>query len=211
MVNNGDVERVNTYHESSELIDRKDIAWKGYYEATERKHFSDPTLPGSKFTDPNVKTLEELLVLVKEQRSSLQGNDADKFIKAGANPHAFNDDFRYLRVAISGKLGILNSKDLPEDTVVTVERTKPGAPCNYVINVTEQPTVNYGTVILQEDEEANKTRFITAFPGEPTPVSRSKEKAEKVNSLEGQSFTVKEVREMLGHDINVNTRIVTSL
>lgn len=198
---------IDVFAEVMKLIDRNDIAWGEYYAATERKHFSDPALPGSKFTDDKVKTLEQLLVTVHEQRGSLDGNDVEEFIKQGANPAAFNEDSRYLRVGLPGKLGIVNSKDLSDDMVITVERTKPTAPCNYVAEVNEQITVNFGTVILTKTPLEGKQRFITAFPGEPTPVSRSKSAADKVNSLEGGVFTVKQIREIVGHDVNVNTRL----
>lgn len=197
-----------SYKNVSKFIDRSDEGWGPYYAGTERKHFSDRSLPGSKFTDPYIKTLDDLLVVASRQRGGLEGDDSDKFRFLGVRDEVFKPGYRYLFVATPGKLGIVTTDMLPGDTVVTVERTKPGAPCNFVMSVDKQLTVDYGVIIIS-DEDPEKPRLITAFPGYPTFVpDRSTESAAKADSLEGKSFTVNQVRELMGRDVVVNTRLV---
>lgn len=196
------------YTSASKLIDRRNSDLAAYYAGTERKHFSDRSLPGSKFTDPKITTLDDLLVLTAQQRGNLDGDDSDKFRFLGVKDEVFKAGFRYLMVATSGKLGIVTTDMLPGDAVVTVERTKPGAPCNFVMSVKKQLTVDYGVVIIS-DEDPENPQLITAFPGYPTFVpDRSEESVAKADSLEGQSFTVDEVRERMNRDVVVNTRLV---
>lgn len=197
---------VDRYSSAVSLIDRNHSDLKDYYKGTEKKHFSDPFLPGSKFTDPKIKTLEDILVLASIQRGSLEGDDREKFIKLGAVPEAFQPDSRYLLVETPGKLGIVDSSVFSDDVVVKVERTKPLAPCSFVAEVKEQPKVDFGIIVVSD--YLGKERFITAFPGLPTVISKSKESAERVNSIEGKTFTISQAREMLGRDFTVHTRVI---
>lgn len=196
------------YQEVTGLVDRNDPEWSAYYEGTEKKHLLDPEKPGSKFTDPNLKTLEDVLALTLIQRKNLDGDDRQFFIDEGTDVNAFMPGFRYLKVSTPGKLGIVHSSTLDESAVISVERTKPGAPCNFVINVSEQPTVDYGVVILEGS--GNDSKLITMFPGAPTYVSLSSSNKERVNSWEGTSLTVSELRKRMGRDVVINTRLVQS-
>lgn len=198
--------------EANRVIDRSEPEWETYYSGTERKHFSDPEKPGSKFIDPNMRTLNDVVALAYVQRGSLEGDDRGKLLMLGAEPDAFKDDFRYLIVYTQGTLGFVKSSVLSDDTLLRVERTKPGAPCSYVLNVREQPKVNFGVIILSDDTDTGKTRLITAFPGQPTYVSLKDTKTGEsfTDSLEGQVLTVKEVRELTGRDVSVNTRLIKS-
>lgn len=195
---------------ASTVVDRSDPEWGEYYAGTERKHFSDPKKPGSKFTDPNIKSLNDVVALAYVQRGGLGGDDREKLLMLGAEPDAFKDNFRYLIVYTPGTLGFIKSSTLRDDTVLKVERTKPGAPCSYVLNVREQPKVNFGVIILSDDFETGKTRLITAFPGQPTYVSLKDSKTGEslTDTLEGQSLTVKQVHELTGRDVSVNTRLI---
>ena len=200
-------EQIQLHQNVAQLIDRSDSGWGPYYAGTEKKHFSDKTLPGSKFTSPEVKNLNDLLALAHAQRGSLEGNDAHKFIEKGIAPEVFKPGFRYLHIETSGKLGIVNSQFLDENTEVKVVRTKPGAPCNFMVEVDHQPEVDYGVVIL-EDSEDGKTRLITAFPGYPTFVPDKGSASEsKADSLEGRTLTIGEIHTLLGRPVNVNTRL----
>lgn len=190
------------------LVDRGDTEWGPYYESTEKKHLLDPEKPGSKFIAPELKTLEDVLALAFIQRKGLQGDDRNFFISEGVDPTAFKDGFRYLKVETPGKLGIVSSSHLDENVAVKVERTKVGAPCNFVLDVNEQPHVDYGVIILEG--EGDSSRLITMFPGAPTYVSLSEKSKDRMNSWEGETFTVGQLREKLGRDFTVNTRLVQS-
>lgn len=199
--------QIEVHNQVSNLIDRKDDTWGPYYKATERKHLSDKTLPGSKFTSPEIKTLNDLLALAHEQRGHLNGDDREVFINKGIHPEVFKEGFRYLHIDTPGKLGIVNSEFIEPSTKVSIVRTKPGAPCNYMLEVDHQPEIDYGVIIL-EDHSDGKTRLITTFPGYPTYVpDRKSEAVAKADSLEGQTLTIGEIHDMLGRTVNVNTRI----
>lgn len=195
------------YANIATLIDRKDPSWGEYYTATERKHLSDKTLPGSKFTDPTITTLNDLMGLAHTQRGNLDGDDRNIFIQKGIAPEVFKPGFRYLHILTPGKLGIVNSEFVNKETLVTVVRTKPGAPCNYMLEVDHQPEIDYGVIIL-EDTPEGQTRLITTFPGYPTFVpDRKSETVAKSDSLEGQTLTVSQVHEIVGRTVNLNTRL----
>lgn len=194
-------------HQAQELMTDPTGEWSAYYTATERKHFRDPTLPGSKFTHPPVKTLIDLLETVHTQRGDWEGDDREVFISLGADPEAFKPGYRYLFVAIPGKLGVINSNTLPEDTTLEVVRTKPGAPGNFVHHVTHQPETMYGVVILED--EPSGPRLITAFPGSPTYVPDVREDTGEhyTEQLIGTTVTVKQIRDQIGRDFTVHTFI----
>jgi len=196
------------WHQAQQLMADPTGEWAPYYAATERKHFHDPTLPGSKFTHPPIQTLTDLLEMVHTQRGDWDGDDRDVFISLGADPDAFKPGFRYLFVAIPGKLGVISSSTLPENTVLEVIRTKPGAPGNFVHHVTHQPETLYGVIILQDEEDGN-TRLITAFPGSPTYVPDVQDDTGEhyTEKLIGTTVTVKQIREQLGRDFTVHTKI----
>lgn len=188
------------------VVNRDDPDWGEYYLGTEKKHLLDPQKPGSKFISPNLATLEDVLVLALTQRGDLDGDDRDFFIKNGCSSDVFKEGFRYLKVITPGKLGVISSTVLDDSVEVKVERTKPGAPCNFVLEVDHQPLVDYGVIILEG--EGDNARLITMFPGAPTYVSLSETGKQKVDSWEGETFTVGELRNRMGRDVTVNTRLV---
>lgn len=188
------------------LVDRDHAVLSDYYEGTEKKHFHDPQVAGSKFTDSSIKSIEDLLLLASYQRGDLKGDDRGAFLAAGTASEALNDNSRYLMVKTPGKLGVVESTFISPETKVLVKRTKPLAPCSYVMQVKEQPTIGYGVIIISQ--YLGKERFITAFPGPPTRVSTSRKTLNEVNSLEGQEFTIRELENKLRHPFTVHTQIV---
>lgn len=186
------------------LVDRVDPQWGAYYAATDLKHFGNRNQPGSKFVDPKLKRVEDILILAYNQRGNLQGTDEQKFINLGASPEAFNEGYRYLYVETPGTLGIVHTSTLPDNELVQIIRTKPGAPCSVVATVASQTTVNYGVVILTEDEHTGLPRLITTFPGMVTKTSR----VEELEKYENQTVPLSIIRPLYGEDFWVNTRIL---
>ena len=179
-------------------------AFADYYTATDRKHFGDASGPGSKFTDPELKKVEDVVALAAYQRGSLDGDDTQKFISRGANPDAFQEGKRYLMVQTPGKVGIMHSAGVSDDETVEVVRTKPGVPCSLVYTVDEQPETNYGVVVMVEDVETGKDMVITTFPGVVTKSLKNDE----IDSLEGRRISVSEVRRILGSEVWFNTKLL---
>jgi len=191
---------LSTYH------DRTEQAWDDYYIATEMKHFLDVDAPGSKFTDPEVNKIDDVLGLALLQRGSLEGDDRDEFKRLGAKDDAFNPNFRYIRVETPGVVGIKDTATMRPDELVRVERTKPGVPCSIVTDVTERPVTDYGVIVLAADQNTGKPRVITTFPGLVTRSSKS----EELDALEGQLITVADARCLLGGDVYANARLVNA-
>lgn len=185
----------------------RDDAMAEYYKATDAKHFSDKTAPGSKFTDPDMKNLNDIVALTANQRyDGLQGDDRDKLIKFGANPDAFRDDCRYLVVQTPGKVGSQHISSLPMNEKIEVVRTKPGAPCSLVANVSKQASTNFGVVIMGKSDDGKDIVF-TAHPGMPTRTSGKDEGI--FDRYEGRSLSINHIMEIAGtDDVNVNTRLV---
>lgn len=193
------------YHDIASDSIPRESEYKQYYADTDAKHFSDKDKPGSKFTDPRVKNLNDVAALTAYQRGSLEGDDRETLIKYGANPAAFNDNFRYLIVKTPGKLGAQDISTFPTDTKFRIERTKTGAPCSVVADVKSQASTNFGVVIMGNPKGSGKDIVITAHPGMPAP--RSGEGT--FDSYEGRSLSANHIREIAGMDnININTRLI---
>lgn len=190
----------------ADLIPRKS-SMREYYEATDKKHFGDKSEPGSKFTNPKITCLEDIVELALQQRGNLEGNDTDIFISLGVSPTAFHEDNRYLFVKTEGTVGIKHSDSLHDNTLVQIVRTKPGVPCSVILDVVEQEKTHHGIIILSKDTKGvndGKDILITAFPGSPTPII----KRDIFEEYENQILTIKKVRELAG-DLWLNTRVVS--
>lgn len=176
-----------------------------YYEATDRKHFGlAGNTPGSKFTDPRLTKLEDVVALAFQQRGHLEGDDREFFIQQGSTADAFKEGNRYLKVETSGVVGILHASELQDDTMVTVQRTKPGVPCSLVVEVTERPHTDYGVIVLATHEKTGKAVVVTAFPGLVTePLSN-----EHLDLLEGKQLSMADARHLLGSKFWVNTTVL---
>lgn len=184
-----------------------------YYGDNDKKHFSpDPVIdkgsqekkqPGSKFLDKKLKKTEDVLALAIQQRGTIKGCDKAKFIALGASPDAFQADKRYLYVETPGTVGILNSSEMNENEMLTVTRTKVGAPCSLVATVKTQPKTHYAVAVLATDKETGKDLLITTFPGVVTKSLRN----DDIDALEGKQITVAQAREMLGGNVWVNTKL----
>ena len=173
----------------------------GYFESTRRKHFDDVG-HGSKFTDPDIRTLEDVLRIAHEQRGSLDGDDQAEFIARGARPDAFQAGKRYLLVHTPGTVGVLNSEGLPDDAEVQIVLGKPGAPCSIVRAVQAQETSDYAVIILVDRSDAGPT-LITMFPGQVTRATANPD----IDALVGQTKTMGEIRRILGGDTWLNTKL----
>lgn len=198
---------VNEHQEKAASVIPRDGEMAEYYKATDAKHFSDKNAPGSKFTDPDIKNLNDVVALADNQRyDGIQGDDRAKLIAFGANPAAFRDDCRYLVVQTPGKVGSQHISSLPVNDKIEVVRTKPGAPCSLVANVSSQASTNFGVIIMGKSNEGKDVVF-TAHPGMPTRTSGKDEGI--FDRFEGRSLSINHIMEIAGtDDVNVNTRLV---
>lgn len=186
-----------------------DEAHAKYYAQTDEKHFKNIESPGSKFTDPQVSNLEELLALKIMQDGvhvfSSQDDDREKLIAAGSYVDGFKEDNRYYMVQTPGKVGVISSDVLSNDDLVDVVRTKDGVPCSLVVGVDEKPATNYGVIIMGIHTVTQKPFVITAFPG---PVTKSISN-KSIDALEGERITVKQAKKLLDEDsFWCNTRLI---
>src|SRR5579875_3211223 len=62
--------QVESVLEAQRLIPRNGRYGK-YYDDTDRKHFTDRNAPGSKFTDPRLNSLDDVVALARRQRGTL--------------------------------------------------------------------------------------------------------------------------------------------
>lgn len=198
------------------LIPRRG-AWRDYYAATDAKHFTSPQVapstPGSTFTDPALRRLNDVVALTHRQRGHLDGDDRDELTRLGTPEEAFKPGIRYLLVRTPGTVGIRHSEDLPDTAMVEVVRSKPGAPCSLVVDVVAQETTTVGTIIIGRDaadaavsgQQARDLVF-TAHPGLPIPVDFT----DRMADWEGQRVSLAQVREVYGGDVWLNTRLAGS-
>lgn len=170
-----------------------------YYKATDAKHFGDRTIPGSKFTDPDLNSLEDVLELAIKQRGNLENDDRAKFIDMGALKDAFDPNIRYLYVETKGLVGIIHSAGRPDGIPLLVRRTKPGAPCSVTYNTNLRHTTDIAVVIIDKDDAGNE-RLITAHPG--TPV---KPKTGEFDEFEGQYISLGQARLIAGGELWLET------
>lgn len=176
-----------------------------YYADTDAKHFSNKDTPGSKFTDPRVKNLNDAVAMTVQQRGSLQGDDRAKLIKFGADPDTLSPDHRYLIVQTQGKLGSQDINSFPVNTKFRIERTKSGANCSVVADVEKQASVNFGVVIMGKVKGHENDCAITAHPGLP---ARMNSKQDRFADYEGKTLSMNHVMEIAGSDkVNINTRV----
>lgn len=203
--------------ETKNLIDRKNRP--EYVASIESKHITGNG-SGSKFTDQNIKTVDDVLAKTSEQRGNLEGDDRDKLIAHGADPSAFlpsSSGVRYLMVKTSGTVGIKDTATLKDNTVLTVtaKGKNDGKPpsLSFSTDVKEQPQTEYATVILGPRLDDNKepiegtTTLWTMHPGTPTQGIRSDDiRGQGLDH--GSKLTVKELREKFGKDIKVNTKLI---
>lgn len=170
-----------------------------YYTDNDAKHFGT----GSTFTDPALARTEDVVALAIAQRGTLAGDDRDELIAAGADPDAFADGHRYLKVATPGTVGVIGSRELAGTDLLQVVRDKAGAPCTLVVTVAKQPTTDTGVVIVTTDRSTGADLVLTTFPG---PVTRPTA-SDALDRLEGSSISVAEARTILGRDFHANTRV----
>lgn len=199
------------------LIPRRG-SWHAYYQATDAKHFpaignaATGSTPGSTFTDPSLRRLNDVVALAYRQRGNLDGDDREELARFGTPEEAFKPGIRYLLVRTPGTVGIRRSDDLPDDALVEVVRSKPGAPCSLVIDVSAQETTTVGTIIIgrqplesfadgRQGEEQDLV--FTAHPGLPIPVDFT----DRMSQHEGQHVPIAMVREVYGGDVWLNTRL----
>lgn len=196
-----DAQRIKTIKDLVPRDLNEDLA--KYYEQTDKKHFGSVESPGSQFTSPNVNRIEDILTVAFNQRGNLDGDDRDVLINLGSEPSVFLDNFRYLYVETEGVLGIKNTSTMPDSQELKVVRTKDRAKPNLAAVVTKKDAVNYGVIILGEDEDAGREIFITSYPGLVT--KKSEESSSKLEDSVGETYTVQQMRNKLGYDIWVNT------
>lgn len=173
-----------------------------YYASTDRKHFSDDSVAGSKFTDPQMTKVEDVLALAYEQRGSLDGDDRDELVALGAKPEVFWDQARYLKVSTPGKVGSAPLSSFPEGTLFKAVRTKVGGNVSIVAEVDEMPTTDVGTIIIGRETPESDEVLFTTHPGLPAKAGT----VDTFASVEGRTLTAAEVAAVAGTDkVGVNT------
>lgn len=191
---------------SAALVPRHlDEQHSAYYAATDKKHFGSRDQPGSKFLDPSLKKVEDVLMLRMEQTGtfSMNSDNRNELIARGSDPNGFNPNNRYLMVHTEGTVGIMNSSKLSGDAKVQVVRTKPGAPCSLVAEVDEQERTDFAVLVVGKHKGTGQDFLITTFPG---PVTKPTSNVE-LDAKEGRTVTVDEVKKILGRDFWINTKI----
>lgn len=190
-----------------------------YIAAIDSKHF-DGSRSGSTFTDKRVSNTEDVLKETAKQRGGLEGDDRAALIRDGADASSFlpeSTGVRYLKVKLDGTQALRNTAAMNDNEVLTVvaKGGNDGRPSSlsFSSDVKEQPKTQFATVVVGPDMDQNKkpiagTQVLwTLHPGVPTRGIRSDAVREK--GLDGGSkVTVKQLREMFGKDIQVNTRVV---
>lgn len=185
---------------------------KDYYAATDRRHLpstrSHAAGIGSQFQDTSLTSVNDVLVLAWQQRpDKLAGDDREELIRRGAPPDAFHPHIRYLIVETPGTVGITRSESFPDDTIVSVTRTKPDTPCTLSIALDDAPTTDYGTIIIGPHETIEgKEILYTVHPGHPIPVNLTGDTRDMFAHREGQTLTLGEIRAALGRELWLQTR-----
>lgn len=189
-----------------------------YIAAIDSKHF-DASRSGSTFTDKRVSNTEDVLKEASRQRGGLDGDDRAALIKEGADPKSFlpeSSGVRYLKVRLDGTQALKSTESMGDNEVLTVvaKGGNDGRPSSlsFSTDVKEQPKTKFATVVVGPNMDKEKkpipgTQVLwTMHPGVPTRGIRSDTVREK--GLDGGSqVTVKQLREMFGKDIQVNTRV----
>lgn len=186
-------------HSIESLISREGD-WIAYYKATDEKHFGDRSLPGSKFSDLSLKTLEDVAALAIEQRGNLDGDDRAVFIKHGASKDSFHPDIRYIYVETPGVVGVIYSSGLPDGIPLHVARTKPGIPCSVIYTTYTKHVTTHAVIIIIKDDATGQDKIITAHPGMP-----NKPKTGEFDHLEGEYITLGQARAIVGGDMWLET------
>lgn len=181
-------------------------SWRTYYESTDAKHFYGEA-PGSKFTNPQLNGIQDVIKFAYEQRGSLAGDDREELIKRGSDPHGFTSSARYLLVHTAGTVGVQNTDAMKDTDKLTITRTKIGAPCNLVSEVDDMPFTNFGSLIMMQDSDTGKPRLITTFPG-PVTKNPNPLDPESFEAMEGQTVTVADAKKLFGvSKLWVNTQM----
>lgn len=222
-------------------------SYEDYYAGTNKKHFMNKakfmesaenkkqflSQPGSQFDPMKVSSLEELVDVTSSLRKGgLKGDDREELIKRGADPAAFNDNFRYLITPVGGHLGAMTSDNLSDDTPVGFYEKTPGSNIvSITIDQPAKPKVNYGVLIMGSRNAISPTNpgdneddsvVVTAHPGLPSRVNQGRAKLNreakadydeaehnKLKKLQEENrLTVGEVRKMKGNrDFNLNVKL----
>jgi hypothetical protein len=166
-------------------------AHKVYYESTNQMHCG-PGEGGSKFTDPRVKNIFDVVALKAELASMVEGrtDDRDALRAAGAPESAFLPAVKgpeappglpealYFKVeGVEGRLGIIQLKDLPPGTRVIVRREKGHGkkaengytPVSFTAihgTIEDMPKTDFATVIVGR-APGEKDEVWTVHPGAP--------------------------------------------
>jgi hypothetical protein len=177
-----------------------------YYAALRDRHWNPAAGAGSQFVSGQHDGPGSLMAVAHHQRGGLGGDDRDQLIALGAPPEAFMDGDnapRYLLVRTPGVEGTVPVADLPDDTPVRAERTKPGTPCSLIVegDADDRPPTGVATVIVgPHPKDPDREVMWTAHPGLPT------RPAQDDRYDDGQQLTAGQVRADLGDDVRLLLR-----
>jgi hypothetical protein len=163
-----------------------------YYDALERKHFSDQAA-GSRFRASSLREVLEAHPGLLEQK-----DDREEFIRLGVPPEALLPGRSYFLIRSPGEEGMISADDLPADKAVRISREKPGS-LSFLVRGDRQPT-NIGTAIVGDyPRDPSRRALITIFPGLPADPGRSSVAEENDLGLEdGQEMTLSELQKRTG-------------
>lgn len=195
------------------LIERE--ARPEYVASIDRKHFGEGGA-GSKFTDPRVSNVDQLLSLAAKQRGGLDGDDREALIRAGANPKDFapaSSGIRYLKVEVEGSQQLRSTASMADSDVIEVQAKggNDGRPPSLTFAAPGgAERVSFATVVVgpkvdgdRKPIEGTETLY-TAHPGIPTRGIRSDD-VRNAGLDGGSKLTVGEFRKLFGRDIQINS------
>lgn len=173
----------------------------GYYAGTDKMHCG-PGEGGSKFEDPRVKNIFDVIAMRRDlpERVSERADDREALLAAGAPESAFlpatkgpdapaglPEALYYKVEGVEGRLGIVKVSDLAPETRVLIGREKgksdPNekgyAPVSFTVikgSVEDMPKTDFATVIVgRSGGEAGANEVWTVHPGAPIRPAASKE------------------------------------
>lgn len=188
---------------TTQLVDRSG-ARAEYHAETDARHFVDGSgvvASGSRFTNPALRRIEDVLDVVLRERGTLEGDDREKFFEHGADKSWFLPNVRYLYVNEGGTVDAVHSFGMAPNMMVEVKRLKSGSSCTLVRYSNTRHVSDFGVVIIETDPATGEEFVATTHPGVP----RSPNSSPALEALEAQHLSIAQVREILGRDFWIET------
>lgn len=177
-----------------------------YYQALEKKHFSEAAV-GSRFTeDISLQELVERLPEVDASRPLSEQDDRAYFQAQGIG--GFKKDLGYFRVPAEGLSRLVPDSGLPPDEPIEVREVKPGFLSFITRAVREVPESEATLIVGRNPRGDTPFQVVTAFPGLPWEPERSGisvDEAKEKGISPGQT-TLRELQALVGQDLLLQSR-----